>query len=197
MTPLTLGALLLVGALFGLLAVGYRRENTAAVANTAAAIAVTLLPRTVGWALGVDSEAAGIPALTFWIAVASVLHCLGMLGRYESIWWWDHLTHAFSASLAAALLYAWLLVGGPEGVASAAVIAGTLLGILALSILWEIGELFAREVAQRYDIEPVLVHYGWRDTAYDLVFDVVGAALVIALDLRLFVPTVESIVRAV
>lgn len=197
MTPLTVGALPLVGALFVLLAVGYRWENTAAVANTAAAIGVTLVPRTVGWALGVDSEAAGIPALTFWIAVASVLHCLGMLGRYESIWWWDHLTHAFSASLAAALLYAWLLVGGPEGVASAAVIAGTLLGILALSILWEMGELLAREVARRYGIEPVLVHYGWRDTAYDLVFDVVGAALVIALDLRLFVPTVESIVRAV
>ncbi|MBP1988127.1 hypothetical protein [Halolamina salifodinae] len=194
---MTVGALLLVGALFVLLAVGYRRENTAAVANTATAIAVTLVPRTVGWALGVDSEAAGISALTFWIAVASVLHCLGMLGRYESVSWWDHLTHALSASLAAALLYAWLLVSGPERVASTTVIAGTLLGILALSVLWEIGELLAREVARRYGIEPVLVHYGWRDTAFDLLFDIVGAALVVTLDLRLFVPTVESIVRAI
>ena len=115
-----------------------------------------------------------------------------MLGRYDSVWWWDHLTHTLSAALAAALLYAGLLV-----VAPAIAVAGTVLTIVVLGVLWEAGELFAREVADRYDIEPVLVHYGWRDTALDLLFDVVGAGVVVALDVRLFRPVVEAAIGAV
>jgi hypothetical protein len=130
--------------------------------------------------------------LAFWIAVAGLLHALGMLGRYDSVWWWDHLTHTLSAALAAALLYAGLLV-----VAPAIAVAGTVLTIVVLGVLWEAGELFAREVADRYDIEPVLVHYGWRDTALDLLFDVVGAGVVVALDVRLFRPVVEAAIGAV
>ncbi|MFD1568126.1 hypothetical protein ACFSAU_11535, partial [Halolamina litorea] len=139
----------------------------------------------------VGAEGDGFLVATFWVAVAGFLHSLGMLGRYESVWWWDHLTHTLSAALLAALLYASLLVVAP-GVA----VVGTVVVTLTLGVVWEIGELLAREVASRYDIEPVLVHYGRRDTALDLVFDAVGTVLVVALDLRLFVPIVEAIVRS-
>jgi hypothetical protein len=38
----------------------------------------------------------------------------------------------------------------------------------------------------------VLIHYGWRDTAADLGFDVLGTLVVVGADLRVFVPVVEQ-----
>ncbi|WP_053948782.1 hypothetical protein [Halolamina sediminis] len=190
MQPLTVGVAAVEGALLAALWIAYRRGNTAAVVNTVGAICLTLVPPVLAVTVGTDGPE--LRGLAFWIAVAGLLHALGMLGRYDSVWWWDHLTHTLSAALAAALLYAGLLV-----VAPAAAVAGTLLATFVLGILWEVGELFAREVAERYDIEPVLVHYGWRDTALDLVFDLVGAGVVVAFDLRLFSPVVEAVVGAV
>ncbi|MFW5911367.1 MAG: hypothetical protein ACOCSD_04355 [Halolamina sp.] len=194
MVLLTVGAVLVQTALLAVLVVAYRRENTAAVVNTAGAVLLTLVPAALAWALDVGTaRSAAIPGLTFVVAVAGFLHCLGMLGRYETVGWWDHLTHTLSAALLAALLYAWLLVDGATGTG---LLAGTVLGTFALGVVWELGELIAREVADWFDIEPVLVHYGWRDTALDLVFDLVGAALIVAFDVRLFVSTVETVGRA-
>ncbi|SFQ06821.1 MULTISPECIES: hypothetical protein [Halolamina] len=186
MGALTVGVALVGAAQLAALYVGYRRGDTAAVVNTAAAVALVLVFAALPVVLRDGDQPTRLAGLTFWVAVAGFLHALGMLGRYESVWWWDHLTHTLSAALAAALLYAAVLVAGWSGAA-----AITLLGTTVLGVLWEVGELIAREIADRYDIEPVLVHYGWRDTAFDLVFDVVGAVLVVALDLRLFVPVVE------
>lgn len=187
------GILLAEVALLGSLSVAYRRRNTAAVINTLAAIGLTLVPPVVDWLVEIGS----VRWLTFAVAVAGFLHSLGMLGLYESVGWWDHLTHTLSAGIVAALLYAGLLtrLGGSEGV-PAAVVVGTVLGTFAVGVGWELLELLAREVADRYDIEPVLVHYGRRDTALDLVFDLVGALLVVALDVRVFVPVVEAVLRA-
>ena len=186
MGPLTVGAALVLAALLAALVVGYRRDDTAAVVNTGAAVVLVVLSAGLPVAVGDGGGSTRLGALTLWVAVAGFLHALGMLGRYETVWWWDHLTHTFSAALAAALLYATALVVGWPAPA-----ALTLLGLIVLGVLWEVVELVGREVADRLRIEPLLVHYGWRDTALDLLFDVVGAALVVALDLRLFVPVVE------
>lgn len=110
---------------------------------------------------------------------------------YESTWWWDHLTHTVSGVLVAALIYAGLVVTRPT-TGSGSVAAATVLFTFAVGVSWELLELVAREVGERYDIEPVLVHYGWRDTAFDLGFDLVGALLVVLLDLRIFVPVVDQ-----
>ncbi len=188
MGPLTVGAAALGAGLLAALYVGYRRGDTAAVVNTAAAVVLVLVPPALTATVAADAGTTRLAALTFWVALAGLLHALGMLGRYESVWWWDHLTHTLSAALVGALLYAAALVAGVGAAA-----ALTVVGVFVLGVLWEVGELIAREVAERYDIEPVLVHYGRRDTALDLVFDAVGAVLVVALDLRLFVPVVESL----
>lgn len=190
MNALLVAAAVVGTTLVGALAVGVRRENAAAVVNTAAMLCLALVPPAAGWLFGDGPATAGLPGLTLAVAVAGFLHALGMLGRYESVWWWDHLTHTLSAALLTALLYAGLLVVDPS-----IAVAGALLGTLTLGVLWEVGELFAREVAERYEIEPVLVHYGRRDTALDLVFDLVGAGLVVALDLRLFLPVAEWAAR--
>lgn len=183
----TAGTVVVGAALLVCLYVGYRRDNGAAVVNTVAAIGAMLVP------VGIEQFVAGVetlsPYLTFWVAVAGFLHVLGMLGLYESTWWWDHLTHTLSAALVAALLYAWFLLTADGPFVGVATLAGT----FALGVVWEGIELVAREVGNRYDIEPVLVHYGWRDTGFDLLFDVVGASLVVALDVRAFVTVVERL----
>lgn len=186
--PAQIGVGILQGAILGTLLVGLRRGNVAAVVNAAIAFLATLLPLVVALVLD-PAGAAGVAfgtALPLWIAVAGFLHSLGMLGLYESTWWWDHLTHTISAALVAALVYAGLVVAA--GWSTGAVAAATVAFTAAIGVCWELVELVAREVAETFDIEPVLVHYSWRDTAYDLGFDLVGALLVVLLDLRVFVP---------
>lgn len=186
----------LQAALVGLLSVAVRRRNVAAAVNTVAALALALVP--LGLAALHPGGTSVWQPLTVWIAGAGVLHALGMLGLYESrLWWWDHLTHVVSAAFLAALLHAALLVTAPTlpGLAhgSWTVPAVTVAFALAIGVLWEVLELAAREVADRFDVEPVLVHYGWRDTAVDLLFDLLGAVVVVAVDLRLFVPLFERV----
>ncbi len=185
-----LALLLTAGPLTAILAIAIRQENGAAVVNTAASLLVTLTPAAVEAALGVSFT----PLLTYWIGAASVLHCVGMLGWYDSIRGWDHLTHTVSAALAAALLYAGFLAAA--GLSAAGAAAATLSVIVVMGVLWELMELVMRELGERHGIEPVLVHYGWRDTMLDMVFDVVGAVLVLVVELRLFVSVFETLTAA-
>lgn len=182
----------LVGALALTLLVAVRRRDVSAAVNALVALAIALL--SVPLAAGVQSPVEHpllTPELPVWVTVAGFLHSLGMLGLYESIWWWDHLTHTVSTMLVAALVYAGLIVAVSTGAAPAlslaAVAGATVLFTFAVGVFWELVELVARAVGERYDIEPVLVHYGWRDTAFDLLFDLVGAVVVVVLDLRVFV----------
>lgn len=195
-----LSLLAMEAPLFALLYAGYRRRNEAALVNTVVAILVTATPIGVELtlrALGTP-QASFTSLLTLWVGGASILHCLGMLGLYESVRWWDHLTHTISAALAAALIYAALLVaaGPAPDVGTASLAVATLGVVLVFSLLWELTELVMRHIGERYGVEPVLVHYGWRDTGLDLVFDTLGAVLVLALDVRLFVPVFETLSTA-
>ena len=134
------------------------------------------------------------PELSLWIAVAGVAHSYGMLGPYDQIWWWDHLTHPLSAALIAALIYAGVLVSidhlsiPVDGNLVWAVVV--LLALLA-GVFWELIELLARDLGRQFGVPPVLEHYGRLDTVMDLLFDVVGAVGVLALDVQLFVPMAE------
>lgn len=174
------------------LAEAVRRRDGAAVVNAAASLAVAVVG--VAGAAGFRSEGAWllVPELAVWAAVAGLLHSIGMLGIYDSMWWWDHVTHTVSAALVAALAYAGVLVTVGETWPPLVVAATTVAYTFVAGVFWELVELVARGVGKRYDIDPVLVHYGWRDTALDLAFDVVGAVAVVALDVRWFVPLVAD-----
>lgn len=189
--------LLAEAPLLALLYRSYRRGNEAAVVNTVGGIAVTGFPTAVELALGGLGAGAisFTPLLTLWIGIASVLHSLGMLGYYEEIGWWDHLTHSLSSALATALVYAVLLVGvGPASGGGTLHLAGaTLAVLLALSLFWEAAELAMRYLGEWYGVDPVLIHYGRRDTALDLLFDTLGTVVVLALDLRVFVGVFEQV----
>ncbi|AZH25217.1 hypothetical protein [Haloplanus aerogenes] len=181
-------ALLQFGILATLVEAG-RQRNVAAAVNALVALAVTLLP----WALERAAVFVAGPALPLWLGVAGLLHAIGMLGPYDSVWWWDHVTHFVSAALVAALFHAVVVVGYAGAAPFGAVPAATVLLTFAAGILWELGELIARELGEQFDIEPVLVHYGWIDTLLDLGFDLVGAVLVVLFDLRVFVPLAERV----
>ncbi|SNZ03176.1 hypothetical protein SAMN06269185_0209 [Natronoarchaeum philippinense] len=189
----SVSVVLLQAGIVALFAVALRRGDAAAAVNALVSLAATLLPAAVELLLA----ATGTPgvrfgtALPLWIALAGLLHSYGMLGPYDTISWWDSLTHTLSAGLVAALLYAALLVAAPTA-AGWLVAAATVGATFVVGVFWELIELVAREVGRRYDVEPVLVHYGWRDTALDLVFDVVGALLVVLLDVRMFVTVAEA-----
>jgi hypothetical protein len=197
-TVTAFAAFFLQSAIFGLFIIAVRRRNIAAASNALGALVLALLPAVVELALQVILSRSVMfgPVLPVWLAAAGFLHSLGMLGLYDSTRWWDHLTHTVSAALLAALLYAGVIVAAPDiaGVdnTSGTVVTVTVAFTFAIGVFWELLELVAREAGERFDIEPMLIHYGWRDTVVDLGFDVVGALLVIGTDLRLFVPIMEQ-----
>lgn len=191
MTPLGLAALAAHGALAVATAESIRRRDAGATVNAGGGLVLSVLPWVVG--LGVDGRLD--PLFPLWVAVAGLLHAAGMLGLYESVAWWDHLTHAVSAALVAALALAGLVVGSEAGTAPALSPVGrgaAVLGLtLAAGVLWELLEVAARRVGEALGVEPLLVYYGRSDTLIDLLFDLAGALVVVAVDLRVLVPVAE------
>ncbi len=131
------------------------------------------------------------PELPLWVAVAGLVHSYGMLGTYDELSWWDHLTHTLSAALVAALLYAGVIVAfeqTPVSAGNSLIWSIVVLITLLSGVFWELIELLARDLGRKFDFPPVLEYYGRRDTVLDLLFDVGGAVLVLVADWRLFVP---------
>lgn len=191
-TVATLAAVGLQAGIVGLLAESLRRRNGAAAVNATVSLVVALSPYGLVVLLGAS---VADPVLGVWIAAAGFLHSFGMLGPYETVPWWDHVTHTVSAALVGALAYASFLSVVSLPTTPAAVL--TVVVVLGVGIAWELLELLARIVGQRYGIEPVLVHYGWRDTGLDLLFDALGVVCVVGLDLRTFIPVVDRLAAVV
>ncbi|MFB6090419.1 MAG: hypothetical protein ABEJ97_05110 [Halobellus sp.] len=160
------------------LGVGVATLNLSVVINATFALGVTYLPALLrrDWDLRLS------PELTFVVTLSVLLHTLGMVGLYESVGWYDHLTHTFSAMLVAAVGYAATravdlhseAVAFPPRFLSLFILLFT----LALGVFWEVIEFVGRMTAETLGAEAVLVQYGLEDTILDLVFDSVGALLV-------------------
>jgi hypothetical protein len=175
------------------LAIGVWTRNVSVVVNAVLGLAVTFAPAV----LERDYRLHLSPGISVFVAVAVFLHTVGMLGLYTDVWWYDHLTHAFSASLVAAAGYATAravdahrddLQFPPRFLA-----AFILLLTLALGVLWEVAEWVAREAALALAFDPVLVVYGVEDSILDLVFDAVGAVLVATLGTRYLAGDVAAV----
>lgn len=173
---------LLLTGILGTLAVAVHRENGAAMVNGLVVVFVVLLPVAVNTVIGVRTGT----ALSFWLGLAGLLHMIGMLGVYETVWWWDHVTHTVSAGLVAALYYSTFLATTAQ---PRIVVATLTVGLTFVAgVFWELIELIARAVGKRFEIDPVLIYYGWKDTSLDLAFDLFAAVGIVMLDLGLFVP---------
>jgi hypothetical protein len=171
--------------LVGLVFIGLDRGNVGIVANSAIALGVTYLPATLERDYHIPMDA----GLTLWITTAVFLHALGTVGLpgsqfsfYQTVWWWDHLTHALSASVVAAAGYATVraidLHTEQVYLPPQFTFVFILLFVVAFGVLWEVLEFAVGGLASLLGGDAVLTQYGLEDTLLDLVFDIVGGVLV-------------------
>ncbi|RDI72097.1 hypothetical protein [Halopelagius longus] len=162
----------------GILVAGVLARNVSVAVNGLFAFAVTFLPSVLSRDWGIRLS----PGLTLWITLAVFLHAVGMLGLYDGVWWYDHVTHTLSATIVAGVGYATAravdrytdTVHLPRRFMFVFIVTFT----LAFGVFWEVLEFFARLSADAVGAEAVLVQYGLDDTIVDLLFDSVGAVLV-------------------
>ena len=151
--------------------------NLVLAVNALAGFVVTLSPW-VGrraWGIRLTSP------IVLWLGVAVLFHTVGMAGWYETVWWWDHLTHTLSAALLAALADTGirLLAAASDRITLPPAFRLVLVLVLTLAagVLWEVMEFLGRMLATWYGHQPLLVQYGLADTVLDLAFDGLGALL--------------------
>jgi hypothetical protein len=162
----------------GILAVfveGIRRRNPGAVVNAVLAFAATYLPNVFERLYAVEFR----PWQRAYAQTAMLTHSVGMLGPYDDVWWWDHLTHTHSATLLAGIVHSVARRRGrdprPRVLAS----------IVGVGVVWELMEYAIHVVSRRLGLEPLLVSYGRADTLLDFVFNLLGALLTLAFGDRL------------
>jgi len=178
-------ARLMEASLVGFVFVGLYAGNVGVVVNSAVGLAVTQLPPLLerDYDLTMDS------GLVLWITAAVFFHALGTVGLpgggasfYQSVGWWDHLTHVLSSSVVAAVGYAAVRAVDEhvDGVVfpPTFTFAAILLVVLAFGVLWEVVEFAVGGLGSVLGSGAVLTQYGLGDTMLDLVFDAVGGLVV-------------------
>ncbi|UIO98532.1 hypothetical protein Hbl1158_08140 [Halobaculum sp. CBA1158] len=170
------------------LGIGIERGSVGIIVNGGIGLAVTFLPAAMEREYDLPMDA----GLTLWISTAVFLHALGVVGipgvtgnlyaAESPIPFWDHLTHALSASVVAAVGYtvARALDEHSDAVSLPPrfMFVFILLFVSAFGVLWEVLEFAVGGLAAVLGSGNVLTQYGLEDTIYDLVFDLVGAVLV-------------------
>ncbi len=176
------------------LLVGLGVRNVSVVVNALLALLVTMLPGL----LERDYEVHLGIGVTVWITAAVALHSVGMIALYDTVAWWDHVTHLFSGALVAGVGYA--LVRALDEYSDAIVLPHLYLGLfvvlftVAAGVVWELLEHAGREVAWALDMDPILQTHGIEDTLMDLLFDAIGGVVVAGVGGRSLEGTVERIV---
>lgn len=162
----------------GLVAYGVVAGQPKAISNGAIALLVTFLPAVLerNYELPLD------PWLGLWITAAVFLHSLGSAGLYGHIQWWDHLTHAASASLVAGVGYtaarAIDLHSDEIYMPNRFAFVYIFVVVLAFGVVWELFEYGLDVISAVTDLEMFLAQHGLADTVRDLMFNSVGALLV-------------------
>jgi hypothetical protein len=160
------------GIRLGLLAVlsaGVRRCNPGAVVNAIVALAGTYVPNVAAARYELQFR----PWQRLYVESAMLTHAAGMLGPYDDVWWWDHVTHAHSASIVGGAIHTVARRQGRDPVVH------VLGGVFAAGLVWETIEYVVHYVSRRLGFKPLLVSYGYRDTVLDLVFNLVGGVVVL------------------
>ena len=158
-------------ALAVVFAVALYDRNWGAVVNAFFAMVATFLPDAVERVFDVSLS----PWQTGYARIGPLLHAVGMLGPYDDVWWWDHVTHAHSATVLGAIVH---VLSRRRGEDPWPRVLGT---VTVAGLVWEAAEYVAHRLSARLGIEPVLEVYGPVDTVVDMGFNLLGAALVLLL----------------
>lgn len=164
--------------LVGIVAYGLITGEPKAIVNGSVSLVITFLPAILerNYKLPLD------PWLGLWITTAVFLHTMGSAGLYGAIGWWDHLTHAMSASLVAGAGYtaarAIDLHSNEIRIPQRFFFVYILVVVLAFGVLWELFE-YALDVISLYTgVTMPLAQHGLDDTVRDLMFNSLGAIIV-------------------
>lgn len=160
----------LQAALIGIVLYGFATVQLAIVATAILGLGVTLLPAWLHREYGYSMDA----GLVLWISIAMVLHVAGKLGVYEHYQWYDEVTHTVSATLVAGLGYATFrafeLHSDEIDVPPAFRAVFIVVFVLAAGMVWEVVE---------FAFGGLIPVYGIDDIVTDLVFNAVGAVIVV------------------
>ncbi|MFC7212563.1 hypothetical protein ACFQO4_00480 [Saliphagus sp. GCM10025334] len=158
---------------------GVRRRDPSVIVNSIVSLLFAAMPRYLENRYGTRFQ----PWQRLWVSAAALVHTLGMLGPYDRIWWWDHLAHTLSGVVVAGATDVAIRAEAKEDTprkfpskSRPAVITGVTLGF---GVLWEALEYIIHTIAGRRGFEPLLVHYGRLDAIGDIIFDLLGAGLVV------------------
>jgi len=170
--------------MLGVLLVGLWNRETSVIVNAGVALLIAQLVPVLERDYGVPLDA----GLTLWITSAVFLHALGTIGIpgapsfYKTVWWWDHMTHALSASVVAGVGYATVRAidehSDAVSLPTKFVFVFILLFVLAFGVLWEVLEFFIGLASETFGTGTVLTQYGLTDSLMDLVFNTLGAVVV-------------------
>ena len=113
-----------------------------------------------------------------WITSAVFLHTLGSAWFYALIPWWDHLTHALSASLVAGAGYTTLraidLHSDQVEIPARFAFVFIFVVVLAFGVVWELFEFALDIVSAKTGISMPLAQHGLDDTVLDQMYNSVG-----------------------
>ncbi len=164
--------------LIGIIVYGFAFAEPKAITNGTMGILITLVPalleRTYDFPLD--------PWLGLWITLAIFLHTMGSAGLYAQFAWWDHLTHAMSASLVAAIGYTFGravdLHSDQITIPSQFAFAFILITVMAFGVIWELFEFGLDIAADATGITMPVAQHGLDDTVRDMMFNTLGAVVV-------------------
>lgn len=185
----------------GILLLGVWQFNMGVVMNAAVGLGVTFLPavleRNFRFTLSVG--------IVLWITVAMFLHAFGtvplpfldFLSAYSATWWWDHMTHALSSSLVAAVAYAIVRALDEHTefiyMPPKFLFAFMLLFVLAFGAIWELLEFYISVVSSLLGADTILTQYGLEDTILDLFYNSLGGVLVALFGASSLSPVAEQL----
>ena len=164
--------------LLSLVVYGLVAGQPKAVTNGGVGLLVTFLPAVFERNYEVTLD----PWLGLWITVAVFLHSAGSAGLYGQIGWWDHLTHAMSASLIAAFGYTTAraidLHDEEIHIPRQFLFVYLFVVVLSFGVVWELFEFGLDVLSTATGITMPLAQHGLDDTVRDTMFNSLGALLV-------------------
>jgi len=186
---------LLQAVLVAIVAYGIVYSRPKAITNGCLALAVTASPALLerNYAVPLD------PWLGLWVTLAVLAHTLGSAGLYATVGWWDHLTHALSATIVAGVGYTVTRaldvhhddIQLPRRFAFAFI----LVLVMAFGVVWELFEFGLDVLAARTGVDMPLAQHGLDDTVGDLLFNAAGAVVVAAFGQAYLSGTVDALLE--
>lgn len=150
--------------------VGVRRRDPGAVVNALLALAGSYLPDAVERRYAVAFR----PWQRVYTEAVMLTHSVGMLGPYDDVWWWDHVTHAHAATVVGSVVHAAARRTGRDDPRTHVVAS-----VIGAGAVWEAVEYATHGLSRRVGLDPLLVQYGRSDTTLDMVFNLIGALVVV------------------